>query len=210
MFQAAGGGGASWPECESLFADWQQVAESLAGPEGARPFDPGFWTSAGIDPEMDAWWAGQPTDPVSEALKATEEWLAWWRALERLRAAVAPAWLAAFRTFCEALAEDRAPKGDWRSLTHFWVEIAERELALARRSEPWLAAQRDLIRAGAALRDRARMTVEQIARPFGLPTRSELDRIHSALGEMRAEQRRLRRELAEARAEIARLRPDPD
>ena len=198
-----------WSACEGLFEEWRAVAESIAGQDGARAFDPGLWTSAGIDPEMDAWWAAGPADPVSEALTATGEWLAWSAAMERLRAAVAPAWFAAFRRFCEIAAEGHAPVGDWAALTRLWADLAERELASARRSDAWLSAQRDLVRAGAALRDHARRTVEQIAKPFGLPTRSELDRIHDALAEMRTEQRRLRRDLAEARAEIARLRSRP-
>ena len=208
-------------QCEGLFAAWSRFArvyaEASGGAQGEAkggatggPFDPVGWLdAAGGGGFGDLWrWFGaaQGADPWREerdTLTASRQWLAYTAALERYRAVMGAAWLAAFKRFTEELTQDRGPRDSgtsdglptWEAIQARWQEAAGAELAAAQRAEDFLAAQRDLIRArldcSALLRER----IERIAGMLGLPARAELDDLHQAVHDLKRELRALRARL---------------
>jgi hypothetical protein len=208
-------------KCEGLFAAWNRFAQTYAkagvGAHGGvtgGPFDPiGWLDAAGGGGFGDLWrWFGGPDSAEfgpnlwreqRDALTTSREWLAYTAALERYREVMGAAWLKAFKRFAEELAQDSGPRTtdglpDWEVIRTCWQQAAGAELAAAQRSEDFLAAQRDLIRARLDCSALLRKQVEQVAGMLGLPTRAEVDDLHQSM-------HRLKRELRALRA-----RPDGD
>ncbi len=203
--------------CEGLFSAWNRFARTYAEASGAvpgdataGPFDPVGWLdAAGGGGFGDLWrWFGaaEGADPWREerdVLTASRQWLAYTAALERYRAVMGAAWLQAFKRFAEGLAQDRGPQNretgdglpDWEVIQARWQEAADAELAAAQRSEDFLAAQRDLIRARLDCSALLRGRIERIAEMLGLPTRAELDDLHETMHGLKLEFRALRARL---------------
>ena len=203
-------------QCEGLFAAWSRFARVYAEASGSArgeakgdatggPFDPAGWLDgAGGGGLGDLWrWFGaaQGADPWREerdTLTASRQWLAYTAALERYRAVMGAAWLAAFKRFAEGLAQDRESSDGlpaWEVIQARWQEAAGAELAAAQRSEDFLAAQRDLIRARLDCSALLRGRIERIAGMLGLPTRAELDDLHQTVHGLKRELRALRARL---------------
>ena len=211
-------------KCEGLFAAWNRFAQTYAkagkaapgstgtGTSGG-PFDPVGWLdAAGSGGYGDLWrWFGDDADPKGadakgadpwreqrDALTASREWLAYSAALERYRAVMGAAWLQAFRRFAEELAQNPGP-GDglpgWEVIQARWQDAAGAELAAAQRSEDFLAAQRDLIRARLDCAAMLRAGIERMAGMLGLPTRAEIDDLHEGMHGLKREIRALRARL---------------
>jgi hypothetical protein len=200
-------------KCEGLFASWNQIAQTYAK-AGAKagvtggPFDPVGWLdAAGGGGFGDLWqWFGDPgaaeTGPnpwreQRDALTASQEWLAYTAALERYRAVMGAAWLNAFKRFAEELARDSGPDTSdglpgWEVIQVCWQQAAGIELAAAQRSDDFLAAQRDLIRARLDCSALLRGQVEEMAKMLGLPTRAEVDELHQTLHGLKREVRALK------------------
>ncbi|MFQ5566452.1 MAG: poly(R)-hydroxyalkanoic acid synthase subunit PhaE, partial [Paracoccaceae bacterium] len=133
-----------------------------------------------------------------EALAGSRQWRAYTAALERYRAVMAAAWLAAFKRFTEGLEQDDEAGGeppDWQAIQARWQAAADAELAAAQRGETFLAAQRDLIRARLDCSSLLRGRIELIAQTLGLPTRAELDDLHRTVHGLKREVRALRERL---------------
>jgi hypothetical protein len=201
-------------KCADLFAAWNRFAQTYgeAASGGARkggPFDPVGWLdAAGGGGYGDLWrWFGDPDGPEPwraypwrderDALTASRQWRAYSAALERYRAVMSAAWLRAFKRFADELAKDPPADGlpGWDKTQSRWQAAAEAELAAAQRSEDFLAAQRDLIRARLDCSALLRGRIEQIAGMLGLPTRAEVDGLHQNLHGLKRELRTLRARL---------------
>jgi hypothetical protein len=221
-FFAADDSGQSVPEslkqkCEDLFAAWNQFARvyaeaGSAGIEGG-PFDPAGWLDvAGGGGLGDLWrvfgadewadlWRGE-----RDAFAASKQWIVYVAALERYRTVIGAAWLKAFGRFTKELARDSDPDGapgggipGWDRIRTRWDRAAEAELAKAQRSEEFLAAQRDLIRARLDCSTLLRQRAERFAGILGLPTRAEIDDLHEAMHHLKRELRAMRARLADGR-----------
>ena len=76
------------------------------------------------------------------------------------------------------------PVTSLRQLHELWVECGERAYAAAVHSEDFAAAQAELLAAMVEMRFEQRRQIEEWARAFNLPTRSEIDAIHRRLYEL--------------------------
>ena len=198
-------------KCAGLFAAWNRFAKTYSeagggasGDAAGGPFDPVGWLdTAGSSGFGDLWrWFGGPegTDPwraERDSLTTSRQWLAYMAALERYRAVMGAAWLKAFQRFAEELAQDRPEDGlpAWDVIQTHWQEAAGAELAAAQRSEDFLAAQRDLIRARLDCSALLRAGVEKMAGMLGLPTRAEVDDLHRTVHGLKRELRTIRARL---------------
>jgi hypothetical protein len=195
-----------------LFATWTRFAQTYAQASGAipgeatgGPFDPVGWIdAAGGGGYGDLWhWFGVskegsgsagPWRAEREALTGSREWLGYTAALERYRAVMGAAWSRAFKRFAEEMTADRDPVEEfpaWEEMQARWQRAAGAELAIAQRSEEFLAAQRELIRARLDCTSLLRGRVERIAGMLGLPTRVELDDLHQTVHGLKRELRAL-------------------
>jgi hypothetical protein len=204
-------------KCAGLFAAWarfaQAYAEAGAAAGGADvprggPFDPVTWLdAAGAGGWGDLWrWfgSGEGADlwqAESDAITASRQWLAYIAALERYRAAMSTGWINAFERFAAELAKEReAGEGlpPWEVIQSRWQAAADAELAAAQRSEAFLAAQRDLIRARLDCSALLAKRIEGLSELLGLPTRAELDALHQKMHRLGRDMRALRTRLEEA------------
>jgi len=76
------------------------------------------------------------------------------------------------------------PVTSLRQLHELWVECGERAFAVAAHSEDFAAAQAELLAAMVEMRFEQRRQIEEWARAFNLPTRTEIDAIHRRLHEL--------------------------
>ena len=197
-------------KCEELFAAWNRFARtyaeaSTAGAAGG-PFDPVGWIeAAGGNGFGDLWRSFGAVDGTEiwreerEAITASKQWLAYTAALERYRTVISAAWLKAFKRFTEELAKDKDAHAtaddalpDWRAIQAKWQQAANAELASAQRSEDFLAAQRDLIRARLECSAVLRGRVERVAEMLGMPGRAEVDDLQETVHGLKRELRALR------------------
>ncbi len=205
--------------CESLFGAWARFAETYAEASGVRepptgdgqrdatgpgatggPFDPLAWMDAASGGGFGDLWRWFGADHAGwqaerDAILGSREWGAYALALGRYQAVMAEAWLAAFHRFSESLAREHsagnagAELPAWETLRARWQDAADDELARAMRSDAFLAAQRDLLRARLDCAAHIRRRLEGLAEAFGMPTRSEVDalaeRVHDLSREVR-------------------------
>ena len=110
------------------------------------------------------------------------------------------AWMQATSAFTKSLNE-KADRNEtlksWKDLMAVWVEIANRKMLETQRTEPYLASQRELLKASTDLRLAQREVAEFYSELFGYPTRAELDDVHKTVTELRRELRALRRAMSE-------------
>lgn len=71
-----------------------------------------------------------------------------------------------------------------RQLHDLWVECGERAFSVVAHGEEFAAAQAELLSAMVEMRFEQRRQIEEWARAFNLPTRSEIDAIHKRLHEI--------------------------
>ena len=126
--------------------------------------------------------------------KVTRLWLQVQRAARAYEAVAAGAWHEASQRFATEYQElsraGRAPNRPSEAL-ELWLEIANRTLLETHRSEPFLAAQGELLRHGMDFLLAEREMVESMAEPAGLPTRTEVDEVHLSVQELKRRVRAL-------------------
>jgi class III poly(R)-hydroxyalkanoic acid synthase PhaE subunit len=113
--------------------------------------------------------------------------LRWQRAATRVSELLSAVATDAVDKLLAALAGPEAsgpPVTSLRQLHDLWVECAERSYATAVHSEDFAAAQAELLAALVEMRFEQRRQIEEWARAFNLPTRSEIDAIHKRLHEL--------------------------
>jgi poly[(R)-3-hydroxyalkanoate] polymerase subunit PhaE len=192
-------------KCAGLFTTWNRFAQAYAQASGVvpgeatgGPFDPVGWIdAAGGGGYGDLWhWLGNAGENAGrDALTGTREWQAYSAALERYRTVMGAAWSRAFKNFAEEMTADR-DRGEnapgWEEMQTTWQRAASAEMAIAQRSDDFLDAQRELIRARLDCTARLRGQIERIAGLLGLPTRAELDDLHQNVHDLKREIRKLR------------------
>lgn len=210
----------AWTRSQEAFEAWKRFADTAmpGTAEGgfgadmlAHLMDPGAWANIGIN-ELN-----QTIEHLAEGIQfadlwhkereilgASREWLDLRRHSLRYRQIIIAAWMRAFETFSDRFAKDMAVDGtrlpDWKAMTGAWLDVANEELLKTQRSEEFLGAQRDLLRASIDFRTRQQRLVEEFCEANAMPTRSEVDDLHRTVTEMRRQLRALKRELATRRA----------
>ncbi|OSP55368.1 poly(R)-hydroxyalkanoic acid synthase subunit PhaE [Pseudoruegeria sp. SK021] len=213
---AAGGDGAAanafWDEANHLRADWvSKLSPAGSGDDTAletlrRMLDPAQFLGAGSDDinvTLRKLLEGHnlsglgAADPKLQSV--AQDWATLCEAGARYRLVMGQAWMRAFETFAEVVNADPALAASGpRALSDRWLAIANDELIATQRSEPFLDAQRMLLRAGVAYRQRERDVIESWCEAHAIPTRSEIDDMHLTLHVLRRQVRELRKQLADA------------
>ena len=108
---------------------------------------------------------------------------------------VLEAWSKAANEFASKLNETIAKNGSLSAradIVNLWVEIANRHLLAAQRSEPFLETQRKLLRASSDLRIAQQDVGDFYNELLGMPTRSEIDDLSKTVTELKREVRAAR------------------
>lgn len=112
---------------------------------------------------------------------------------------VASAWMEANRRFTADLAQRFGSSGQVlpaKDAHKIWLTVANETLMESHRSEPFLDAQRRLLRAGMDFLLAERRFVEQLVEPAGFPTRTEIDELHRTVHTLKQRVRRLEKAAA--------------
>jgi hypothetical protein len=117
------------------------------------------------------------------------------KAVAAYQAVVQKAWNAAFQRFRKALGSDplASTKLTWRGLTDKWLAVANETLIEAHRSEKFIEAQREMLRAASNRHLQERKIAEAWCEAGHIPTRTEIDDLQRHVVELRREVRLLRR-----------------
>lgn len=133
------------------------------------------------------------------AARAWKELLDYQQAVGALSAIMSRAWETAYHRFAEAYAESDWSSVDPDKALQDWIKTANTALLEAQRSDAFLDAQRDLMRAGLTLKQRQHEQSEAWCKQANIPSRSEVDDLIDVV-------HRLRQQLAETRSELAALK----
>jgi len=120
-------------------------------------------------------------------------------------------WNRAYERYSATLGENTdedAQDFDWRKAFSAWSAIANEELIRNQRSEEFLGAQRELLRAALDLRTRQQEMADSVGKLFGVPTRQDFDELTRQVTELRRELRASLR-TQEEKAERAGVTPVP-
>lgn len=130
-------------------------------------------------------------NPLHAQQQATERLmtssLRWQRASARMSQLLSAAATTAVGNLAAALGGPAAtgpPVTSLRQLHELWVECGERAYAGAAHSEEFAAAQAELLSAMVEMRFEQQRVIEEWARVWNLPSRSEIDAIHRQLHEL--------------------------
>lgn len=144
----------------------------------------------------------------NQRLKATREWIALREASTEYRAVTAKAWGRAFEQFSKDMADDpEIWTSGMRPIINRWLDIANKELISTQRTDAFLEAQRKLLRAGVDYRLREREMVEVWCETHSMPTRTEIDDLHSMVHQLRRDVRTLKKQLQAQQAAAPKKRP---
>lgn len=122
-------------------------------------------------------------------------------------------WNKAYERYSATLADTEDAKGfGWRKAFEAWRAIADEELISNFRSEDFLVAQRELLRAALDLRTRQQEMADSVGKLFGVPTQQDFDELTRQITEFRRELRastRAPRHAAEAALPDNQARDEP-
>ena len=120
---------------------------------------------------------------------------AWMEVRQRMAAYHAVAsvpWNRAYERYSASAGETKdaaAADFDWRKAFSAWSAIANEEMIRNQRSEEFLTAQRELLRAALELRTRQQEMADSIGKLFGTPTQQDFDELTKQVTELRRELR---------------------
>jgi hypothetical protein len=138
----------------------------------------------------------------------TAAWIEVQQRMAAYRAVVSIPWTRAFDRYGAAVKERKdggETADDWRKQFNLWSGIANEELIQNQRSEDFLTAQRELLRAALELRVQQQGIAGAMAKLFNLPTQQDFDELTRQLTEVRRELRaHLRSQRRASRTEASR------
>lgn len=122
-------------------------------------------------------------------------------------------WNKAYERYSATLADTEDAKGfGWRKAFEAWRAIANEELISNFRSQDFLVAQRELLRAALDLRTRQQEMADSVGKLFGVPSQQDFDELTRQMTELRRELRastRAPRHAAEAALPDNQARDEP-
>lgn len=122
-------------------------------------------------------------------------------------------WNKAYERYSATLADTEDAKGfGWRKAFEAWRAIADEELISNFRSEDFLVAQRELLRAALDLRTRQQEMADSVGKLYGVPSQQDFDELTRQMTELRRELRastRAPRRAAEAALPDNQARDEP-
>lgn len=181
----------------------KEASDPTASAVLARIFDPQAWLGGTAD-------FGSALNRMAEGPQLADLWqnerrfaalftafLALRQAQGKHQAVMLDAWTRAAGTFARE-ANARAERGETystaRDMLQHWIETANGVLLDVQRSEPFLVAQREVLKAATELRLAQQDVAGFISDLYGQPTRAELDDVHRSLTELRREVRALKKD----------------
>lgn len=214
MFQLADQHHKAWLK----FADqWQPQSSKGPAVDGLkRMLDPTSWLNMGVDdvtrtlkklaqgPEFADGFGVQ-----FQMLQSSTEWVELSDKVVRYGKIVGGAWMAAYSDFMAEMTHQyryRKPEeigpDDYGAGVKIWLKIANDHLLKTQRSEAFLTAQRDLLRALMAFKKREQKMVEVFCETYAIPTRTEVDDMQYMLHQLRREVRGLKREVGSLKKNV--------
>jgi poly[(R)-3-hydroxyalkanoate] polymerase subunit PhaE len=217
-----GAGGVDVPTGASAFTDfwrsWTTLGNSLGGAptNAASTGVPGAGVMGGLPDSISLSLAGGGV--VSDVLRRVtegpsfadvgapeklmarmmEQWLAVQKSTQEFEYILAGNWAETNTRYAEQMAKSqRAGNGelDPKEALKIWLDISNQVLLETQRSENFLAAQRQVLRDGLDFILVEREFIENLVKPIGLPTRSEIDEVHRNVHELKKQVKALQKTL---------------
>ena len=110
------------------------------------------------------------------------------------------AWKRAYDKYSKEFSVEDLTSGKVQEALNAWIKTANDELLDTQASQDFMTAQKDMIKASAALQKRQSAAAEQWASAYQMPTRSEIDDLTETVSDLKRELRKIKRELKAAKA----------
>lgn len=108
-------------------------------------------------------------------------------------------WVTAYNKFLETVKAQQADDSEKvfspRELINLWTSIANEELMSLHRSERFLSAQKEMIKASMEYRLHEKNVAEVFCETYHIPTRAEVDELHQSVTELKRELRKTKQRL---------------
>ena len=137
--------------------------------------------------------------PQQEAAGAWRETLDYAEAATAMSQVMQEAWIKAYDRFSKDYSIEDLQSGDNEAALNAWLKAANEELLDTQHSQPFMDAQRGMIRASTEIKARQRDIAEAWSETYQIPTRTEVDDLSRSVHELRRELRKVKRELASLR-----------
>ena len=136
---------------------------------------------------------------------ATDSWKQFLKENQQYHSVVMKSWVKAYEKFTELVKEQQQNDSDKlfspRELIDLWTTIADEELMGLHRSESFLAAQKDMIKASMEYRLHEKNIAEVLCESLHIPTRVEVDELHQSVTLLKRELRKTKQRLQALEAE---------
>lgn len=132
--------------------------------------------------------------PQADAADHWQEMLDFQQATAAFAGVMQEAWQRAYQRYSENNSVDDLKSGKVQEALNAWIKSANDELLDTQSSQEFMTAQRDIIKASAALQKRQAKLAESWANAYQMPTRSEVDDLAKMVTELKREVRKLKRE----------------
>jgi len=132
------------------------------------------------------------SDIDNRLAQVSDSWLELFEESKKYHAIVFAKWTHAYSKFIDelnSLSQEKRAELSPRNLIDMWSTIANEELLALHRSEEFLTAQRDVIRASMQYRLHEKNVAEVICEALHIPTRDEVDELHKTVTDLRRELR---------------------
>ncbi len=202
------------------FTDWDGLIKAWAAPWGSKsdqekpftPFDPENWNLQNwqqYTPEQLRLILGNIAQgprfadmatPHRDAAEAWREVLDYQKAAAEFSTVMQAAWGRAYQTFSKQYSLDYLKVNDGNENLEAWLKIANDELLETQGSQAFMDAQKQLLRAGLAVKARQQKAAEDWCNIYQLPTRTEVDDLAKTVQELKREVRKLKKEIAGKKA----------
>lgn len=137
--------------------------------------------------------------PEKLTARVMEQWLSVQKSIQDYETILAGNWAETNTRYAEQMAERyRNGQGypEAKEALKVWLDISNQVLLETQRSEKFLTAQRQLLRAGLDFILVEREFIERLVEPIGLPTRSEIDEVHRNVHELKRQVKALQKTIA--------------
>ena len=124
---------------------------------------------------------------------------------------VMQSWVKAFEEFVDTVKKQQSYDDEKlfspRELIDLWTNIANKELMDLHRSESFLAAQKEMLKAGMEYRLHEKNIAEVLCESMHIPTRIEVDELHQSVTQLKRELRKARQELKQLKTASNKAEP---
>ena len=208
-----------WESCKEQYNSWMKTTENwfpsfsnfkssdsdITAETVKRMMDPSNFLKSGLDEINQAFYKLVDGPEFADIgtlerkfLKTSKVWAEMKKAGAEYMQITSDAWAKTFEEYTADVNKNPFSDSDTpKEILERWLTIANKNLIEIQRTDEFLKAQRDLIRAGTQYRLKQREIVEAWCESISIPSRTEVDDLHQTVYQLKKELRSLKKQVTE-------------